>query len=442
MTVSRPIRVFGNSEAARHAGIPGVTAPPAPPAQDTEALRQLRAERDLLKAELERVRFAEGPYGVVLRVRDRKALCVVGGRQYQTVTLHDHADVEIGDAVRFARTEKGLALAEVVKQPVESCPIVVVKAVLSKRRFECFLNGGPRTVRLGKVEEAKPGDRLIVDPDGQIAFENLGPEKLPAPSPEPVEWDAVGGLEEAKRELREAIEDPIVHRDLYRILKLKPPRGILLHGKPGNGKTLIVRAAATALARLHGASAQATGFLAMSGPQSVLNKFVGESEANILKVFETARQHHREHGYPAIVFIDEADALLGKRGSRPWDGMERTIVPTFLTEMDGLDTAKYAPLVILATNRPDILDDAIMRPGRIDRIIEIGDHDGASARRIVEIHVEDRPMEEGLVDAILASVKLPSSGAVLANQVSLTIARAIRRAKDGGAPKLLIKDVP
>jgi AAA+ superfamily predicted ATPase len=406
-----------------------------------QELEQVQQERDQLRKELEKIRFAEGPYGVVLRIQKRKALCVVGGRQYQTVTLQEDSDVEIGDAVRFAKTEKGLVLAETIRQPVEACPIVVVAAVLSKRRIECTFGGTPRTVRLGRID-AKVGDRLTVDPDGQIAFENLGPAQVAAPALETVEWDDVGGLEDAKRELREAIEDPVRHKNLYRAMRLKPPRGILLFGKPGNGKTLIVRAAATALARMHGVSAQTTGFLMMSGPQSVLNKFVGESESNIKRIFDTARQHHRDHGYPAIVFIDEADALLGKRGMRPWDGMERTIVPTFLTEMDGLDTAEHAPLVILATNRPDILDDAIMRPGRIDRTIEIGDHAGASARRIVEIHVGDRPAQEGLVDEILAKTALPASGAVLANAVMLTVAAAVRRAKEGGEHRLLVGDVP
>lgn len=453
-----PIRVFGNVDAARHAVPRGTdhvinphrAAVPSSPAgpvvnhveeQLRQELAQAREERDAIKAELQRVRFAEGPYGVVLRVDGTKALCVVGGRQYQTVSLRDSEDVEIGDAVRFAKTEKGLVLAEYARQVLESCPIVVVAKMLSKKRFECSIGGSARTCRLGKVTKAEPGDRLIVDPDWQIALENLGPEKPTALVPETVEWSDVGGLEDAKQKLREAIEDPVRHKALYKAFKLRAPRGILLWGPPGSGKTLLVRACATALARMHGASAQTSGFLPISGPQAVLNKFVGESEANIKRVFDAARKHRQEHGYPAIVFVDEADALLGKRGMRPWDGMERTIVPTFLAEMDGIDTHEFAPLVILATNRPDILDDAIVRPGRVDLTIEIGWHSGEAARKIVEIHLGQRPAEEGLVDAILAKTTLPASGAVLEDKVIKTIANALRRAKDGGEHRLLIKDI-
>lgn len=442
-----PIRVYGGpSELAKSLGYgsaPRGRSTSIPSAGSSSALQQelaeLRAERDQLRVELEKVTTAEGPYGVVIRLKGSKAVCCIGGRQFSTVPIHEHANVGIGDAVRFAKTEKGLMLAEIIEQPLEACPIVTVTGLHSGRRFECNWSGLARTCRLGKVKHAAEGDRIIVDPDGQVGLENLGPQTPIAAEPKAVGWDDVGGLEDAKRELREAIEDPIIHKDLYRTFKLKPLRGILLAGPPGGGKTLLARAAATALARMHGVSAQTSGFLLISGPQAVLNKYVGESEANIQRVFAAGREHYKKHGYPAILVVDECDALLGARGVTAWDGMTRTIVPTFLTEMDGVDT-RYSPLVILITNRPDILDEAIVRPGRIDRIIHIGYPDEKAARQIIEIHVGGRPVEDGFVAALFASVKQPASGAVLENDVNRAIGRAVRRAKVDGDMRLLIKD--
>jgi AAA+ superfamily predicted ATPase len=402
-------------------------------------LDPLRAERDLLKRELATIRFAEGPFGIIVRKNGTRATSLVGGRQYQTLTLPDGSDVELGDAVRFAKTEKGLALVETIKQPIEGCPIVVVSSVLPGRRFECTFGGASRTCRFGRLEKVTPGDRVVVDPDVQIGLSSLGPLTPPQPVVAPVEWEDIGGLEDVKRELREAIEDPIVHRDLYRAFKLKPPRGILLAGPPGGGKTLLARAAATALSRLHGG--KTTGFFSITGPTEILHKFVGESERAIRNIFDACRTHHKEHGYPAILFIDEADALFFKRGDGPWDGLARTIVPAFLTEMDGLATSAHAPLVILATNRPDVLDPALVRPGRIDRHIEIPYPDVAAARRIVEIHLKGRPAEDGLVDAIVDAAPKPVSGAVLESRVELIVKRALNRAKLGGEHKLLLQDV-
>ena len=445
-------------------GVPGVTTPPGPPpyippsrVDETVPLRArikalqeemaplraelepLRAERDLYKRRFEAVTFAEGPFGIVIKRTGHRAVVHVGARQFMTVTIPDGTDTEIGDAVRFAKTDKGFALVESLKQPLEACPIVIVAGVLPHRRFECTSGGVTRTCRYGRLDKVAAGDRVIVDPDVQLALVNLGPVAVTQSTPESVEWDDIGGLEHVKQELREAIEDPIVHRDLYKAFKLKPPRGILLTGPPGGGKTLLARAAATALAKLHGG--KTTGFFSITGPTEILNKFVGESEKAIRGIFDACRAHHKEHGYPAILFIDECEALLFKRGDGPWDGLSRTIVPAFLTEMDGLSTSKYAPLVILATNRPDVLDPAIMRPGRVDRHIEIPYPDAVAARRIVEIHLKGRPAEDGLIDAIVAATPKPSSGAALENEVGLVIKRALNRAKLGGAHKLLLQDV-
>src|SRR5262249_7038614 len=154
-------------------------------------------------------------------------------------------------------------------------------------------------------------------------------------------------------------EDPILHRDLYRALGQKPLKGILLEGPTGVGKTHLARAMATGVCALHNAKPAESGLLVTKGPE-LLNKYIGESEAGVRRLFESARRHHKEHGCPAIVLLDEADALLGKRGSTRWEGMERTIVPQFLAEMDGMEESHA--FVVLTTNRADMLDEAILRP--------------------------------------------------------------------------------
>ena len=236
-------------------GVPGVTTPPGPPpyippsrVDETVPLRArikalqeemaplraelepLRAERDLYKRRFEAVTFAEGPFGIVIKRTGHRAVVHVGARQFMTVTIPDGTDTEIGDAVRFAKTDKGFALVESLKQPLEACPIVIVAGVLPHRRFECTSGGVARTCRYGRLDKVAAGDRVIVDPDVQLALVNLGPVAVTQSTPESVEWDDIGGLEHVKQELREAIEDPIVHRDLYKAFKLKPPRGILLTG--------------------------------------------------------------------------------------------------------------------------------------------------------------------------------------------------------------------
>jgi proteasome-associated ATPase len=152
---------------------------------------------------------------------------------------------------------------------------------------------------------------------------------------------------------------------------------------------MIGKAAATAMADLHGASAKSTGFIYVKGPE-LLSMWVGSSESNIRSLFDQARRHKQKNGYPAIVFIDEADAILGKRGAQRFEGMERTTVPMFLAEMDGLEDS--GALVLLATNRPDTLDPAVVRDGRIDRKIHIARPTKTDAEEIFFGHAKKRPL--------------------------------------------------
>ncbi len=191
-----------------------------------------------------------------------------------------------------------------------------------------------------------------------------------------VRWDDVGGLDDVKQTLREIVEWPIQHGELLRHARVRPPRGVLLQGPPGTGKTLLVKA----LARQAGSN-----FISIKGPE-LLSKYVGESERGIRDVFKKARQ-----AAPCIVFFDEIDAIAPRRGSSGDGHVTERVVAQLLAEMDGVEELSGV-LVLAATNRVDMLDPALLRPGRFDHVIEIGLPDEAARLAILEIHTRDRPM--------------------------------------------------
>lgn len=195
-----------------------------------------------------------------------------------------------------------------------------------------------------------------------------------------VSYSDVAGLDEAKAQLQEALEDPIKHKELFKAYGKKAPKGVLFFGPPGNGKTMLAKAAAHSIADLYEGE---PGFISIKGPE-LLSSYVGATEARIRKLFAEARSFHARTGNPAIIFIDEADAILPKRGSGRSSDVEKTIVPQFLAEMDGLD-AESGAIVMLATNRPESIDDAVLREGRIDRKIKIGRPDKTVAAAIFKL---------------------------------------------------------
>ena len=193
-----------------------------------------------------------------------------------------------------------------------------------------------------------------------------------------VNWDDVGGLDELKDELREAVEWPVKHKEAYDYVDVEAPKGVLLHGPPGTGKTLIAKA----LAKM-----TESNFISIKGPE-LLSKWVGESEKGVREIFRKARQ-----AAPCIIFLDEVDALVPRRGSGSSDShVTENIVSQILTEIDGLEEL-HNVLIIGATNRLDIVDEALLRPGRFDRIIEIGNPDSKARKYIFEIHTKKKPLE-------------------------------------------------
>ncbi len=227
-----------------------------------------------------------------------------------------------------------------------------------------------------------------------------------------VNWDDVGGLDELKDELREAVEWPVKHKEAYDYVDVEAPKGVLLYGPPGTGKTLIAKA----LAKM-----TESNFISIKGPE-LLSKWVGESEKGVREIFRKARQ-----AAPCIIFLDEVDALVPRRGSGSSDShVTENIVSQILTEIDGLEEL-HNVLIIGATNRLDIVDEALLRPGRFDRIIEVGNPDSKGRKHIFEIHTKKKPLENNVDIKKLVEITNGFSGAEIAAITNRAALVALKR---------------
>lgn len=282
-------------------------------------------------------------------------------------------------------------------------PIVRVDEALSDSRLRIGNEGGTtplvvqRSALLSK-EKLKPGMEIRLDVNQRVALEVIGVGKRIERALEKVHelpWSAIGGQEEAVQAIRDTIELPFLHRDLFRRFQHTVPKGFLLYGPPGCGKTLLGKATAYNLRRQ---IREATGvdhpefFLHVKGPE-ILNMWVGESERQVRDLFAQCRERAHD-GALAFLFLDEAEALLGTRRGGRIHSMSNTLVPMFCSEMDGLEPLQNV-VVILASNRADLIDPAILRPGRIDRKIKVTRPTKDAARRIYEIYLPaDLPLAE------------------------------------------------
>lgn len=292
-------------------------------------------------------------------------------------------------------------------------PIVRIDETLSDGRLRIGQESGLtdlvilRSSLLSK-EKLKPGLEVRLDVNQRVALEVIGMGKRIERSLENVSeipWSAIGGQEEAVQGIRETIELPFLHADLFKKFDHHVPKGFLLYGPPGCGKTLLGKATAY---NLRQQLRERTGvdhpefFLHVKGPE-ILNMWVGESERQVRDLFAQCRERAAD-GALAFLFIDEAESLLGTRRAGRFHSMSSTLVPMFCTEMDGLDPLQNV-VVILASNRADLIDPAILRPGRIDRKIRVKRPNEEGARRIYEIYLTDKlPLAESpgeLADGIV-----------------------------------------
>jgi proteasome-associated ATPase len=287
-----------------------------------------------------------------------------------------------------------------------SGPVTKITELLGTDRLRVGMEHGMQAVVLQRSQDLmketlKVGDEIRVDSNYRVAIEVLSSSKSEEYYLETVPelpWEKVGGQEEALSAIKDAIELPLLHADLFAKFQHQTPKGFLLYGPPGCGKTLIGKATAYNLTRQ---LKEKTGedmqqfFMHIKGPE-ILNMWVGESERMVREIFATAREKRKE-GFLPFVFIDEAESILGTRRAGRFSNVLSTLVPMFCTEMDGIESLNEV-VIILASNRADLIDPAILRPGRIDRKIKVDRPDREASREIYRIYLsEDLPYDPELI---------------------------------------------
>jgi proteasome-associated ATPase len=367
-------------------------------------LREARDQIIALKEEVDRLAQPPSGFGVFLAAcEDNTADVFTGGRKMR-VNVSPNVDLEtLRPGQEVVLNE---ALNIVIAQAYETVgEVVMLKEVLADGERALVISHADeeRVVRLAEPllnQVLRGGDSLLLEPRSGYVYERIPKaevEELILEEVPDISYSDIGGLTAQIEQIRDAIELPYLHADLFREHQLRPPKGVLLYGPPGCGKTLIAKAVANSLAKQvaaktaaaasNGGRKQAEGksfFLNIKGPE-LLNKYVGETERHIRLVFQRAREKASE-GMPVIVFFDEMDSIFRTRGSGVSSDVENTIVPQLLSEIDGVEGLENV-IVIGASNREDMIDPAILRPGRLDVKIKIERPDAEAARDIFSKYV-------------------------------------------------------
>jgi proteasome-associated ATPase len=387
-------------------------------------LREARDQIVALKEEVDRLAQPPAGFGVFLMANeDGTADIFTGGRKLR---VNVSPSVELEDLQRGQELMLNEALNVVEAMEFELIgDIVTLKEILEdgERALVVGHTDEERVVRLAEPlldGTLRTGDALLLEPRSGYVYERVPKsevEELVLEEVPDIDYRQIGGLGNQIEQIRDAVELPYLHAELFKEYELRPPKGVLLYGPPGCGKTLIAKAVANSLAKK---VAEVTGqpqgksyFLNIKGPE-LLNKYVGETERQIRLVFQRAREKASE-GTPVIVFFDEMESLFRTRGSGVSSDVENTIVPQLLAEIDGVEGLENV-IVIGASNREDMIDPAILRPGRLDVKIKIERPDAEAAKDIfskylvdtLPLHSEDLSEHggstAGTVDAMIQSV--------------------------------------
>jgi proteasome-associated ATPase len=355
----------------------------------TSTLREARDQILALKEEVEKLTAPPSGFGTFLGVNDDGTVNISTGGRKLRVNTHPDIDPKSLQYGQELMLNEALNIVEACNFEVQG-EVVALKELIGPDRALVIGNADEeRVVQIGEPlrnTKLRAGDSLLLDTRSGFVLENVPKsevEELILEEIPDISYEDIGGLANQIEQIRDAVELPFLHADLYVEHQLKPPKGILLYGPPGCGKTLIAKAVANSLAKK---AAEITGhansksyFLNIKGPE-LLNKYVGETERQIRLIFQRAKEKSAE-GVPVIVFFDEMDSIFRTRGSGISSDVENTIVPQLLSEIDGVEQLKNV-IVIGASNREDMIDPAILRPGRLDVKIKIDRPDQQSAADI------------------------------------------------------------
>jgi proteasome-associated ATPase len=367
-------------------------------------LQESKQQIEMLKEEVDKLCAPPNTYGIFLRAnKDGTSEILMDGRPMR-VNVHPNLDPFQLDEGQYVVLNEAFNIIEGAEYTQRGEVCTVVDKLSESRVIVSGHTDDERVVTLSEPmrrELIKVGDPILVDMRTMYAF-----EKLPKSSVEEVvleeipdvTYEDIGGLGDQIEILRDSVELPYIHPEVFLEHKLRPPKGILLYGPPGCGKTLIAKAVANSLAkRIEQRTGKATTayFLNVKGPE-LLNKYVGETESKLREVFKKARDKASED-VPVVVFFDEMDSLFRMRGSGISSDMEATVVAQFLSEIDGVESLENV-IVIGASNRQDLIDPAVLRPGRLDLKVKVSRPDRESAISILEKYLTaDLPLHEDSV---------------------------------------------